>query len=1058
LIPPPPYRLRILTVLAAAMVLGIALPARSQLALRPGAPTILELQPTQTKEVQVSGAPRSLQVLDVELQGGLIGLQSAEAVRRILDLGRNGHLLFAVEVPANGVASVAFTSGEHLSTAAVGIRLVTESYTQEQRMHLHAAGIAFALADSTRRRQPNAPDVATALGDYEQAATEAGAAGDPSLARWALTQKARFLLYQKSSFVETRDVLERAAALPDADDAAVEALLYKTLSSCEYFLGNLPQSVADGEHSLALYRRTGDRYWQGIVLGNLIAGYGEQGRNQDAAAAAREALTDAEQTQDTAGVVFCLTELANLYRKEGSLQQAFQSFREAQKWAQDMRYAPLVQAEIEIALGQFYMELGLWEEAQQQLEHCLRHASPNSASALEARGLLARTVDRRGDITASLREYDSAIGAARRLELAPEETGLLLERSGTLLRAHRASAALEDARNAAHRAEQQDSPSLRIQAALAEGAACLEACSDASQSAQIYQKALEEIEQTGEREQESMAYAGLARVHAALGEQEAGLVAIEHALALLEHSRASFDNHDVAASYFIERRNWYTLAADLAVRLDRLRPGKGYAEKAFQFSERARARAMLDALGDPDLGGLHKYPVSPASTELLRRIAANENQIQAQRAQLLSDAAPRKTATTLRSLYREQDALDTERRKRSATNSLGTLDEVASIARIQGKLLDAHTALLSISAGQHVSYRWLITRTSVRMETLPSMDDLDHRLAPLQRALHQRRPAPQAGEDAVAYAARVSEFKKQREVELQQAGALLLPAVPRNIRHLYIVADGTLQTVPWNALRTTCNGRACYAIERYTVSLEPSASVAVALARRPVRSGRVGVLVVSDTLPGNDQLVPRWRVLESLPGSQQEAQSIARLVPAKGFQNLRGSNATVGNLSHVLEGDVSVLHLAAHTLLVAGHPELSGIALSAGRDTAKTGQSILWLHDIPHLVAPPLVVLSGCTTQGADLSGEELNTLTQAFFYAGAQQVVASNWQVDDDATVNLMQHFYRKLMTAKLPVVDSLRSAQLDMLAAHADLSDWAAFLVDGVPAQTDSLESVRR
>jgi CHAT domain-containing protein len=1053
-----PHHLSTVTVLATAVLLATAQSAASQLLVAPDTPTTVELQPSQTKTLQVSGAPRSLQVLDVELQGGLIGLQSTETVRRLLDLGRGGHLLFAVEVPANGIANVTFTSGEHLRNAAVSVRVVTGDYTQEQRVHLRAAGIAFALADSARRRQPNAPDVATALKDYEQAASEATAADNFTLARWAVTQKARFLLYQKSSFVETRQLLERAAALPDAGDAAVQALLYKTLSSCQYFLGNLPQSVADGEHALALYRQTGDRYWQGIVLGNLIAGYGELGRNDDAAAAAREALTDAEDTQDTAGVVFCLTELANLYRKEGSLQQAFQSFREAQVWARDIRYAPLVQAEIEIALAQFYMELGLWTEAQEQLEHCLQHASPNSVSALEARGLLARTADRRGDLIGSLREYDSAITAARKLKLAPEETGLLLERSGTLLRAHRAAAALEDARNAAHLAEQRDSPSLRIQAALAEGAACLEACSDASQSAQIYQKALAEIQQTGEREQESVAYAGLARVHAALDEHEAGLVAVEHAMDLLEHSRASFDDHNVAASYFIERRNWYALATDLAARFDHLEPGKGYAEQAFQFSERARARAMLDALGDPDLGGLHQNSASPASAELLRRIAANEYQIQTQRAQLLSDADPRKTASALRILYRNQDALDTERRKQPAKNSLTTLDEFASIAQIQGGLLNARTALLSISAGQHVSYRWLITHTSVHMDVLPSMDELDHRLAPLQRALHQRRPAPQAGEDAVAYAARVSGFEKQREIELQRAGALLLPAIPRNIRHLYIVADGALQTVPWNVLRTTCNGRACYAIERYTVSLEPSASVAVALAKRPLRSGRTGVLVVSDTLPGNDPLVPRWKALDSLPGSQREAQSIARLVPAKDFKNLRRTEATVGNISHVLEGDVSVLHLAAHTLLVAGHPELSGIALSAGRDTAKPGQSILWLHDITHLVAPPLVVLSGCTTQGADLSGEELNTLTQAFFYAGAQQVVASNWQVDDDATVNLMQYFYRNLMTAKMPVADALRSAQLHMLARQTDLSDWAAFLVDGVPAQAGLPESVRR
>jgi CHAT domain-containing protein len=151
------------------------------------------------------------------------------------------------------------------------------------------------------------------------------------------------------------------------------------------------------------------------------------------------------------------------------------------------------------------------------------------------------------------------------------------------------------------------------------------------------------------------------------------------------------------------------------------------------------------------------------------------------------------------------------------------------------------------------------------------------------------------------------------------------------------------------------------------------------------------------------------------------------------------------------------LHFAAHTLLVAGHPELSGIVLSNARSHANSGESILWLHDIPQLNAPPLVVLSGCTTQGADFSGEELSTLTQAFFYAGAQQVIASNWQVDDDAAVELMGSFYRNLIVRKMAATDALRSAQLHMLAQHADLADWAAFLIDGVPARAQVLESVR-
>jgi CHAT domain-containing protein len=1044
----------------------------SQRALAPGIPLHLDLRPGEETTLQIAAPPHTLQVVELHFTGGLLGIQSAETTRRVLDLGRGGSLFYAVQAADSGLASLTLTSAEHLRAASLDLQLATENFTPDQRNHLHTAGIVFAAADSARRHLPRAPDAPSALKLYDQAAAEATAAGDPSLARWALAQKARFLLYQRSSFTATRDLLLSAAALPAEQDEAVQALILKTLSSCDYFLGDLPQAATQGEQALALYRRTGDLYWQGIVLGNLIADYAGLGRDADATAAAREALTDAEQTQDTAGVVFSLTELANLYRQEGALQPAFESFREAHAWAEtkDIRYAPLIQADIEKAQGQFDLDLGLWAEAEDQLRRCLHDATPNSASALEAQGLLARAIagdpDRRGNLHAALAQYDSALAMARKLQLAPEETTLLIDRSAVLLDAHQPAAALEDARQAALLAQASASPNLRIEAALAQGAACFQACNSPSQAVPFFQQALalatsKQPDRTaatpdpadpGQPEQQARAHAGLARVHAALGQDQLALDQLAQAFPVFERSRASFASHDLAASYFAERRASFALATGLALRLDRLHPNQGFREQAFRFSEQARARAMLDALGQPTSPS--NTPVPPA---VQLRIAENDRQIDLHRAQLLTSSDPTEPAAALKALYREREELQAEQLTAGSApsqNQAQSFARIASLAEVQQSLLDPHTALLLFTPGEQRVYRWLITRASVHIDALPA--NLPSQLAPLQSALSQRQTTPTPGEDAAQFAARSASFVARLNRSLARAGTLLLPQTSASIHSLLIVAAPPLQAIPWAALKTSCSGplathpgfAPCFAIERYALAMEPSASTALALAQRPASPATQTALILSDPLPFQASALPRWRELAALPGTRRESDAIARFTAQPHI--LRGPEATPENLRAALASHPAVLHLAAHTLLVANHPELSGIALSPGSapnfapvhapsHASIPSQSILWLRDIPRLQAPPLVVLSGCATQGPTLAGDELNTLTQAFFHAGAQQVVASLWEVDDDATAALMAAFYRNLRH----------------LTDHAPLADWAAFVLSGLPTHSGSAKS---
>jgi CHAT domain-containing protein len=110
-----------------------------------------------------------------------------------------------------------------------------------------------------------------------------------------------------------------------------------------------------------------------------------------------------------------------------------------------------------------------------------------------------------------------------------------------------------------------------------------------------------------------------------------------------------------------------------------------------------------------------------------------------------------------------------------------------------------------------------------------------------------------------------------------------------------------------------------------------------------------------------------------------------------------------------------------------------------------------------------LVVLSGCQSQsGKRTRGDDIIGLSQAFLYAGSPSVVASLWNVNDDATKLLMVAFYSRLRQG-LSKTDALRAAQVEVRRKYPSPFYWAGFVLTGdsgnsVAAATVAANSARR
>jgi CHAT domain-containing protein len=606
---------------------------------------------------------------------------------------------------------------------------------------------------------------------------------------------------------------------------------------------------------------------------------------------------------------------------------------------------------------------------------------------------------------------------------------------------------------------------------------------EAVKALEAYEKAIQHWTTMRDEQGRALSLYGIARVERDRHNLANARDRIEEAIRIVEKLRNRVTDRQLQMIYFAGRHDLYALAIDVRMQLYALTNSSVDIEAALSMSEHARARNLIDLLTEA---------LSRSSSGTSSRDADKNIRLQQQINDLTQSLIRFKSLGAkndaemveqkLLSKFQEQDELLALARKHGLSADITQQAQPLTPHEIQ-QLLDDNTILLEYSLDEEHSHLWTVTRTSIDHHFLAARSDIDKAATQLGQALTSLEPK-KPGESYVDWSKRWNQPPEHYRSSALELSRMVLGPVWSQLgnKRLVIVADGILQYVPFEVLPShepPAEGFANLLLSGNEIVYEPSAS-ALALLRDVQRaSPSKTVAVFADPVfdsddervrpssrstktiphPAREKLLGSLRdvgddnfTLSKLDYSLKEANAITAVAPRGSWLKVVGFKANRAAVTSPLLKQFRIVHFATHGIVNNKHPELSGIVLSMVNKRGQEQEGYLTLRDIYYLDLPvQLVVLSACRTGvGKQVPGEGLIGLMRGFMHAGTQSVVVSLWNVDDEATAELMKRFYQHMLGKnQLPQAAALRQAKLEM-REHPNGKwrapyYWAGFIVQG-------------
>lgn len=307
---------------------------------------------------------------------------------------------------------------------------------------------------------------------------------------------------------------------------------------------------------------------------------------------------------------------------------------------------------------------------------------------------------------------------------------------------------------------------------------------------------------------------------------------------------------------------------------------------------------------------------------------------------------------------------------------------------------------------------------------------------------------------------------------------VLAPAMAHlaGVRHLIVVANGPLQSVPFGMLLSAelaPDADPPWLIRQFAFTNLPAATSLRALRRfaRESKADEAFVGFGDPLLKGTPEeargvstarLFARGALADTrevgrmarLPETADELQAIARTLKAPAHAVLLREAATERQVKSMDLRRYRVLAFSTHGLLSGDFKGLAepALVLTPPATASEIDDGLLTASEVAALkLDADWVILSACNTAAADgkPGAEGFSGLAKAFFYAGSRTLLVSHWAVASEATVTLTTQMLAAAEKGAGPAA-ALRQSMLAMADHPTDRrlrhpAFWAPFVVVG-------------
>jgi len=334
-----------------------------------------------------------------------------------------------------------------------------------------------------------------------------------------------------------------------------------------------------------------------------------------------------------------------------------------------------------------------------------------------------------------------------------------------------------------------------------------------------------------------------------------------------------------------------------------------------------------------------------------------------------------------------------------------------SFKAIQDKL-DGETLVIQFTIGDAGGTSWWISKDRVESHVLANKQDISKLIESARGFFMQ---------------------KNKSFVSIKDLSTELLAPLKhfKNIKRILLILDEPLNLVPFYALNDPRYAHNQGLIDTTVIKRLVTVSSIFNYGSEQI-SKNDGALIIADPVTSTNDLrlkditikTENTQSFDRLLGTQFEANNLGKLLNA---EVLQGFEANINNFHASGFNNKKILHFATHAFF---HPEISGLSSlvlsSYNKDGSNHKSTFLRALEISNMdLNNDLVVLSGCET-GVGIYDDSLglNGLTHSFIQAGAQNLIASLWKVNDRVTERMMTEFYRGY-TNGLGINEALWQAQ---------------------------------